>query len=175
MKLGPDSASLQVKVSREGVAARVGHDLVLDVRRWEATVERAADGTISTIELIADPQSVEVLEASGGVKPLTDKDRSEIRRNIDREVLRGQPIAFHSTGARLLSGGRVLAVDGELTIAGRTRPISAQLDVARDDRVAGSIPLTQSAWGIKPYRGLMGALRVRDEVEVVVAALPPAP
>ena len=30
--------------------------------------------------------------------------------------------------------------------------------------------MTQSDWGIKPYRGLMGALKVRDEIEVVIAA-----
>jgi hypothetical protein len=33
-KLGPDSASLQVKTSREGIAAKVGHDLVIAVTRW---------------------------------------------------------------------------------------------------------------------------------------------
>jgi hypothetical protein len=37
-------------------------------------------------------------------------------------------------------------------------------------RVSGAIPVKQSAWGIKPYRGLMGALKVRDEIEVVIAA-----
>jgi len=37
-------------------------------------------------------------------------------------------------------------------------------------RVAGTITLRQSAWGIQPYRGLMGALKVRDEVEIVVEA-----
>jgi hypothetical protein len=36
--------------------------------------------------------------------------------------------------------------------------------------VTGTIPVTQTAWGIKPYRGLMGALKVRDDVEVVVDA-----
>jgi hypothetical protein len=35
------------------------------------------------------------------------------------------------------------------------------------------LPVTQSEWGIKPYRALMGALKVRDTVEVVLdASLP---
>ena len=38
----------------------------------------------------------------------------------------------------------------------------------------GTIPLTQSDWGIKPYRGLMGALKVRDELEIVLDARLPA-
>jgi polyisoprenoid-binding protein YceI len=167
VKLGPANASLRVKVYREGVAAKIGHDLVLDVTRWEAAVDPAADPASFTIELTADPRSLEVGEASGGVTPLTDRDRGEIRKNIDRSVMRGEPIAFRSTDARL-SGGR-LSVEGELTMAGRTAPVSTQLEVA-DGRVIGSVPLTQSAWGIKPYRGLMGALKVRDEVEVVIDA-----
>jgi len=39
--LGPDDASLQVKTYREGVAAKAGHDLIIDVTRWDATVEVA--------------------------------------------------------------------------------------------------------------------------------------
>jgi hypothetical protein len=34
--------------------------------------------------------------------------------------------------------------------------------------------VTQSEWGIKPYRAFMGALKVRDTVEIVLdARLPP--
>jgi hypothetical protein len=51
-------------------------------------------------------------------------------------------------------------------MAGSTRPLTAQLSVEDGGRVSGTIPLTQSAWGIKPYRGLMGALKVRDEIEL---------
>ena len=54
-------------------------------------------------------------------------------------------------------------VQGELTMAGATRPLTAERTAtaasdARPERV-----------GIKPYRGLMGALKVRDDVEVIVA------
>jgi hypothetical protein len=103
-------------------------------------------------------------------KPLTDKDRSEIRKNIDDKVLRGQPIAFRSTTVRLAEPEGPLVVEGQPTMAGNTRPITAQLDVGADGRLSGTIPSTQSEWGIKPYRGLMGALKVRDELEVVLDA-----
>ena len=56
-------------------------------------------------------------------------------------------------------------------MGGSTRPLRARLS-AEGGRVSGTIPLTQSEWGIKPYRGLMGALKVRDDVEVVVDAPP---
>jgi polyisoprenoid-binding protein YceI len=169
-RLGPDNASLHVKTYREGLAAKVGHDLVIEVTRWEATVELAE----SKVELSADARSLEVREGVRGVKPLTDKDRSEIRKNIDDQVLQGQPIAFRSRNVRLADGDGPLVVEGELTIAGSTRPVTARLDVSADGRVSGTIPLTQSNWGIKPYRGLMGALKVRDELEIVIDARLPA-
>ena len=42
-QLGPENASLQVNTYREGVGAKVGHDLVIAVTRWEATIDLAAD------------------------------------------------------------------------------------------------------------------------------------
>jgi hypothetical protein len=163
-RIGPDHGSLVVKTYREGVAAKAGHDLVIDVTRWQATIDTVA----GTLELTADPRSLAVREGVGGVKPLTDRDRSEILRNIDDKVLGAQPIEFRSSSVRMPDGEGQIAVEGELTMAGNTRPVSARLDIGSDGRVAGTITLAQSAWGIKPYRGLMGALKVRDEVEIAV-------
>jgi polyisoprenoid-binding protein YceI len=160
-----------VKTYRGGVAARAGHDLVIEVTRWEAIVEIAPDPADATIELHADPGSLEVREGTGGAKPLTDRDRGEIRKTIDAKVLRGRPIGFRSTGVRPVDGGVV--ADGELEIAGSTRPVSVPLDVAMG-RIAGTVALTQSEWGIEPYRGLMGALKVRDQVDVVIDVQLPA-
>jgi polyisoprenoid-binding protein YceI len=163
--VGPADGSLVVKTYREGVAAKVGHDLVIDVTEWRASL----DG--ENVELTADSRSLHVREGVRGVKPLTDKDRDDIRKNIDEKILRGQPISFSGT-ARDEGGG--LAVDGQLTMGGSTRPVRARLERA-DDRVSATIPVTQSEWGIKPYRGLMGALKVRDDVEIVLdVALPAA-
>jgi hypothetical protein len=53
--------------------------------------------------------------------------------------------------------------------------VTARLDVDADGRITGTIPVTQSDWGIKPYRGFMGALKLRDEVEVVIDARAPRP
>ena len=164
-RFGPGNGSLVVKTYREGMAAKVGHDLVIEVTRWAATLDASG-----ALELTADSRSLAVREGLGGVKPLTDGDRDEIRRNIDGKVLAGQPIAFRSSAVRMPDRPGRFSVDGELTMAGRTRPVSAQLELRDDGRVAGTITLTQSDWGIKPYRGLMGALKVRDEVEIVVDA-----
>jgi polyisoprenoid-binding protein YceI len=166
--LGPENASLQVNTYREGMAARVGHDLVLAVTRWSATVRDDPAG--STIELSAEPRSLEVREGVRGVKPLTDKDRGEIRKNIAEKVLGDSPIQFRAEGVAVPEGAGSFTVEGLLTMAGTTRPVTASLTTDAEGRVTGMIPLTQSDWGIKPYRGLMGALKVRDAIEVTIEA-----
>jgi polyisoprenoid-binding protein YceI len=168
-RLGPDDASLQVRTYREGIGAKVGHDLVLEVTHWEATVDIAGDPARSSVELSADPRSLEVREGLRGIKPLTDRERTEIRRNIDEKVLRGEPIRFRSNSVTLVDAEH-LVVKGELAMAGATRPVTAQLGVDAGGRVTAVVRLAQSAWGIRPYRGLMGALKVRDEVEIAIAA-----
>ena len=173
-RLGPANGSVLVRTYREGMAAKAGHDLVIDVTRWEATVEVGDAGGVQALELEVDPHSLDVVEGIGGVKPLTDKDRAEIQRTIESKVLAGRPISFHSTTVRPAETGGRLQVEGELTLGGRARPVAANLDAGGDGSVSGTVSVTQSEWGIKPYRGLMGALKVRDDVEVVIAVRLPS-
>jgi polyisoprenoid-binding protein YceI len=164
--VGPDDGSLQVRTYREGIAQKVGHDLVIDVGNWKATVEVADDGKPSSVALEVDARSLQVREGHRGVKPLTDKDRGDIQKTIDDKVLGGQAIAFQSDTVE--SSGGTVTVRGELNLAGTSRPASFDLEMTNDGHLTGTLPVTQSEWGIKPYRGLMGALKVRDTVEVAV-------
>lgn len=157
--VGPEDGSLLVRTSREGFAAKAGHDLVLEVTRWEATL----DG--GRASLTADPRSLRVREALHGVKQLTEGDREEILRTIDAKVLRGKPIAFAGTVSE--QEGGMLIVDGDLTLAGTKRAVVVNVGV-EDGRARTTYTVRQSDWGIEPYRGLMGALRVRDAVQVVL-------
>jgi hypothetical protein len=142
------------------MAARAGHDLVLEVRRWAATLEV---GPEPGLRLEADARSLHAREGHGGVKPLSDRDRGEIAKTNDAKVLRGAAIAFRSTGAQ--AAGDVLRFTGDLTIGTTTRPVAFDVTAAGDELTA-TATLRQSEWGITPYRGFMGALKVSDEVEV---------
>jgi polyisoprenoid-binding protein YceI len=168
---GPDGGSCRVHTYREGMAQKVGHDLIIEVGQWQASVEVGADGEPKSISLEADPTSLRVLEGHRGVKPLTDSDRAEIRSNIAKKILGTQPIKFSSTSVQV--AGDKLIVEGDLTMAGSTKPASFELALTGEGGISGTLPVTQSEWGIKPYRAFMGALKVRDTVEVVLdASLP---
>jgi polyisoprenoid-binding protein YceI len=167
-QVGPANGTLTIKTYREGLAAKAGHDLVMEVTRWDAKLDVGPDGSATTIELSADPASIEVREGHNGVKPLSDKDRGDILKNIDKKVLGTDPISFRGSGAES-SNGRV-PISGDLTLAGTTRPATFELEVGPDGRVSCSTSVTQSQWGIKSYTGLMGALKVRDDVELEIDA-----
>ena len=154
------------------MAQKVGHDLIIEVGQWTARVDVGEDGAPTAVTFEADPRSLQVLEGHRGVKPLTDSDRADIRSNIDQKILHGQPIRFNSSAVELSSGR--MAVRGELTMAGSTRPATFELQLGADGHVTGTLPVTQSEWGIKPYRAFMGALKVRDAVEVVLNARLPS-
>ena len=167
-RLGPGDGTLSVRTGRTGAAAKAGHDLLIEVQAWEATL---VVGQESSLALTADATSLHVREGSGGMQSLGDDDKADIRTTIDDDVLKGQPIAFRSTA---VSGGAGrLAVEGELTLAGTTRPLAFDLDVGDDGRLRGAAVVKQTDWGMKPYSALFGALKVADEVRVEVdAALP---
>jgi polyisoprenoid-binding protein YceI len=163
-KLGPDNASLHVETGRSGAAAKAGHDLIIDVASWEATLEV---GDASSLELSADPSSLHVREGKGGMQALGDDDKADIRKTIDKDVLKKKDIKFTSSSCE--SAGDGLKVSGDLEMGGKSQPVSFDLSES-DGTLTGSAAVKQSDWDIKPYSALFGALKVNDEVKVVVEA-----
>jgi len=167
-RLGPDNGRVILRTSRAGLAALAGHDLTLEVTRWSAEVElpdeEAGGVTAATVTAELDLGSLSVREGTGGAKPLTDRDRGEIKKTISG-ILGDGGASFTSsrivrTGA---SGG---AIEGTLTIKGRSQPARLQVSAPAPGRYRGSATVLQSAYGIKPYVGFFGALKLRDEVGV---------
>jgi polyisoprenoid-binding protein YceI len=148
--------------------AKVGHDLVIQVGSWRATLTVDEDATESSVELSADPGSLRVIEGSGGMQELGEEDFANIEQTIVDEVLEGREISFRSSRAEPSPAGDGIRFQGELTIGERTRPIDFELAVGEDGGLRANAVVKQSEWEIKPYSALFGALKVRDEVDVVL-------
>ncbi len=166
---GPENATLSVRTGRSGAAAKAGHDLLLQVTAWEAMLEVADGGAEANLELDADSTSLRVLEGTGGMQALGDDDKANIEQTINDEVLRRMTIGFRSTAVEI-TGGDVLRVQGELTLAAATRPVAFDVTAGADGSLSAAIKIKQTEWGIKPYSALFGALKVADEVEIDVSA-----
>jgi polyisoprenoid-binding protein YceI len=167
-RLGPDDGTLSVRTKRTGAAAKAGHDLLIEVTAWQATLEVGEAAADTSIELSADATSLRVREGKGGMQSLGDDDKANIQQTIDDDVLKGGAIAFRSTAVSGADGR--LSVQGELTLAGKTRPLAFDLAVGDAGRLSAVAVVKQSDWGMKPYSALFGALKVVDEVEVAIDA-----
>jgi polyisoprenoid-binding protein YceI len=164
-RIGPACGHLIIRTRREGLAAKVGHDLTIDVTSWSADLTTRADDPAATgLAVTVDLNSLSVREGSGGALPLSDRDRKEINATM-RRILGGSPTATF-TATRVVASGTGGSIDGTLLIHGVERPL--RLDVVGEDgdRYRGRATVTQSAFGIKPYSGVFGTLKVRDDVQV---------
>lgn len=163
------AGELTLHTGRSGIGSKVGHDLTLRVAEWSATAGVADGGVVTSVRVTAQLRSFEVVRGDGGLKPLTDKDKKTILSNaLDTLSTQGHPEAiFEADGLQLSTGTAV--VSGRLALAGATRPQDMQVSVelvGGSARVQVRCEVVQSAYGVKPYSGMLGALKVRDMVEV---------
>lgn len=169
-RLGPEQGRLLLRTSREGFGSRAGHDLTIEVTRWSGELTVSDDLSPASLQVQADLHSLTVLEGTGGVKPLTDRDRREIV-DTARKVLgsdRHPETSFTASGFERGPGG--WQVTGTLRLAGAERPVQLQVTETGPGRYRASGAVVQSDFGIKPYSAFMGALKVRDAVEVEAEA-----
>jgi len=170
-KFGPNNGRLCVKIDREGMAKKMGHDLRLDVGDWSADVTVDADNPAnSQMTVTADIRSFVVAEWSGGVKPMTEGDKKDIKKNAEKSVP-NTAVTFRSKSVEPTASGA--RVSGDLVINGATQP--AQFDIQIDGGVARcNAVIQQTLFGIKPYSAFMGALKVQDPVKIELEAKVPS-
>ena len=173
--IGPSQGTFQLHTLREGMAKKIGHDLVIEATKWSAKVNSdGANVASSSAKVTVDTRSFKVVSGAGGAKPLSDKDRKDIEENIDKKVLKTDKfpeITFSSTKVQD-NGGCKATVHGDLTIMGTARPASMDVVVV-GDKATGTMQVKQSDCGIKPFSALMGALKLADDLTIQVEATIP--
>lgn len=169
--IGPSNGQLTINTYVGGLGAKMGHDLVLEAKLWDGTATiDAANPAASSVHVRVEVGSLEVIGATGGLKPLTENDKADIMQNRDKtlQTAKHPQIVFDSTG--VAGDPPSLAVEGNLTIMGETRQVTVAVsvdDAGGDTRITGHARFLQTDFGVKPYSKL-GALKVKDEVEMNV-------
>jgi polyisoprenoid-binding protein YceI len=166
--IGPDDGKLLVNVYKDGVAAKMGHDLTLEATSWSGKADvNPDDPSSSSVSVTIDPTSLEVVKGEGGAKALSESDKRDIKKNIEKVLGRGQ-ISFESSG---VSGTPPrLQLKGNLSLNGQSRPVNLDLNAGDDGHVTASTSFKQTDFGIKPFSAMLGALKVKDTVEISVDA-----
>jgi len=174
--LGPQCGRVRARTARTGLAQTAGHDLLLEFSRWDAELVVDGDGP-SAVSARINADSLQVLEGTGGVLPLNDDNRRDIGKTARQllKVDRHPDLVFESQQLPSGSAADGGAISGDLTVAGVSAPITLAVQATAPGhfRITGTV--VQSEHGIKPYSAFLGALKLRDGVDVEIEVDLPAP
>ena len=160
------TAECLVFTYKEGLLSAVAHDLQIRVERFDLDID---EGGLS-VSARFDAASLRVVGAvrDGTVQPdvLGEADKQKIQHNIQNDVLDTSAFPdIRYAASSVTPEGEGFRIDGELTLHGKTRPLSI---VAREkgDRIVAEAELHQPAFGIKPYSAMLGTLKIKPNVTV---------
>lgn len=163
------SAEVLIYSYKDGVLAKLAHDLKMKVGSFSLTVDDAT----KKIEATFDATSVTVVcrckdgkDEPGGLNMI---ETAAINSNIEKDVLESKKhgqIRFVSTAVE--ADGEGYRVTGDLTLHGKTKSVRANV-AQKAGRWVTELRLHQPDFGIKPYSAMMGALKVQADVLVTVS------
>jgi polyisoprenoid-binding protein YceI len=165
-----------LRTFRDGLASQAGHDLTIEVGRWSGDLTIGGNSDPSELEVRVDMGSLIVRAGTGGLKPLTDRDRREIAVTARRVLGADHHPEAVFTAAKFepaADGGGVIS--GTFTLAGVARPLQLRVTQTGPGQYRAASSVRQSDYGIKPYTAFFGALKVRDAIDVEVDFSLPSP
>ncbi|MCA0291692.1 MAG: YceI family protein [Actinobacteria bacterium] len=167
--LSADNGALLVKTFTDGPAAAMGHNLVIEATSWAAQVEIGKTPAASRVSMTADLTSLEVRDGTGGAKPLSAGDKGKILDNAAKALNAKKHPELRFTATDISGTWDAGLVRGGMTINGTTAPLDLTLDQPAPGELRLTGTIVQSDFGIKPYSTMMGALKLKDAVDVEVS------
>ena len=157
-------AKIEVFTYKDGLLARLAHDLRLSLGRFEIVREgdeirgRFWPGSLTVDGAIGRGGELDTRALSGS-------DRSKIAGNIAERVLDLARFPEAGFTGKLAAGEGTHTLEGTLTLVGRAVPLRVSVRAA-GGRLLAEVLLVPSRWGIAPYRALAGAIKLQDRVLV---------
>jgi polyisoprenoid-binding protein YceI len=166
--LDPARSLVLLEVRRAGTLAQLGHDHVLasrDVRGYVAPEAGRADLYVPLDGLTVDEAP---LRAQAGFD--TQPDAAAIAGTRENMLYKLRADEFpHALIAVRAPASAGAPYEVALTLAGTTQtlPVVARIEAAGGEwRATGRFSVAQTAFGIRPFSILGGALTVRDDVDI---------
>ena len=165
-RLDTNSRSLNVYTFKEGLLSKLAHDLLIDITDFKVNLEVPDAGFASgSLELEIQANSLRVicaLKDGERTDALKEKDIVDIEKDMGGKVLHPDkyPTAtFRSKSIQEKESG--YKIDGDLTLHGVTKSIDFDLDTSCGN-LNGTITLLQKGYGIKPFKAMMGTLKIKN-------------
>lgn len=165
MKFDASNATCSVFTYKEGLLSAVGHDVKLAVTEFEIVIESGhVRATFRADSLVVDCAMRDGREDRA---VLSAADKKTIEGYVQNDILstrRYPTVTFSSTNLEADDDDGWL-VEGDLTLHGRTRSLSAHVS-PDGEHLRTRITLRQPDFGITPFKALLGALRIQPQVDV---------
>lgn len=150
---------------KDGIMQKLAHDLKLSVGKLSVVVdgEQSVRGSFDASSVVTVCARKDGADDPGGVSDGDKKTIDDVVKTEILEIARHPEITFASTKVIRTDAG--YAIDGDLTIKGKTRPLTVA--VKRDGaRFVGEVEFDQRLFDIKPYSAMLGTLRIQPVVKI---------
>jgi hypothetical protein len=176
--LDPTTVDIRVLTFKDGLLSAVAHDLALQVEakaiELEVGVEDGGatrpDAPVERPIAVRARVAVEGLRVVGALKDgqlatgaLSARDLAEIEKNMRADVLDARRFPHATFEGELIAEALV----GRLSLRGATRDVRWPVRSASGARVV-DVTIDQRDFGITPFKAMMGTLKVRPDVRIVV-------
>jgi hypothetical protein len=156
-------AVVHVYTYRDGLLAKLAHDLRLTVGAFEIVVDRGDvrawfDPGSLTVDGVAHGEQVD----SAAPSP---EDKRKIEASLRREVLQVEQFPRIELTGRLLLDTTRGVVDARLRLHGQEQALRIPF-LAADGGLTADVTFAPSQFGIKPYKAIGGAIRTADRLRV---------
>jgi polyisoprenoid-binding protein YceI len=167
--LNGNSGKMSVYTYKEGLLSKLAHDLLIDVKNFKVNLNVPEAGFTSgslEVELQADSLKVDCAMKEGERQPdtLKEKDIADIEKDLAKKVLHPDKyptVNFCSKEIQEKEGG--YHVSGDLSLHGVTKTVAFDIDT-NGDNLKGKFSILQKDYGVKPFKALMGTLRIKNEI-----------
>jgi polyisoprenoid-binding protein YceI len=165
------SSRIMVQLTQEGFLAKLRPRNEVTVKSFNGKIQ-VAQNDESDIAMVLES---EVNSLTNVDKDMSEFERREFHNVLHNVVLESEKfptIKFASISVTDVQGsneGRTFTLNGDLTIREVTRRVAVPVSVTIRDqelRATGEGRIKQSEFGITPYTGGLGAIKIADEVKV---------
>jgi polyisoprenoid-binding protein YceI len=165
------SSRITAQLTQEGFLAKLRPRNEVLVKTFNGKIQVSAKDE-SDIAVVLESEVRSMTNVDKDISDFERKEFHNILHNIVLESEKFPTIKFASisvTDVQRSDDSRSLTLNGDLTIREVTRRVAVPINVTFGDqelRATGEGSFKQSEFGIKPYVGGLGAIKIADEVKV---------
>jgi len=167
-------------LTQEGFIARRYPTHRVEVKNFSGKIEVSErDETRITVEVEAETKSLTNVDEG-----MSEFERREFHNVLNNSVLESDKfpkikfVSVSASDARKSGETRAFTLDGDLTLRDATKRVSfpVTVTISKDQlRATGDAELKQTDFGITPYSGKLGMIRIGDEVKINFAIVAKSP